>query len=94
MIQRRSRLRLSLKTCERLRVFRYVVGQKFQCHETMQAGVLGLVNNAHTTAAEFLDNAVMGDGLADERIEVWHVQHILSCAKWQVNERTRTVAAK
>jgi hypothetical protein len=31
----------------------------------MQAAVLSLVNHTHATTAQFLDNAVVRDGLAD-----------------------------
>jgi len=65
MIERRSGLRLALKTRQSLRVFDNVVGQKFQGDETMKGNVLSLVNHAHAAAAEFFDDAVMRDRLAD-----------------------------
>ena len=53
-----------------------------------------LVRPPDATAAEFFDDAVMRDGLADERVGSWHVRHILGRAGNQVNEATRSVAAK
>jgi hypothetical protein len=37
-----------------------------QGHETVQARVFGLVDDAHPAAAQLLDNAVMRDGLTDD----------------------------
>jgi len=51
---------------------------------TMQAGVLGLVHNPHSAAAEFLNDAVVRDGLADH----WRKSYVRQ--REQVNE-TREV---
>jgi hypothetical protein len=77
MIQGRGCLRFALKTGECLRVPRHVLRQEFQRDEAVQLYVLSFVHNTHTTTAELLYDAVMGDGLADERVGGWHVQHIL-----------------
>ena len=66
MIQGRGRLSFALKAFEGLRVSGHVVGQELQRDETAEFDILGLVDHAHTTAAEFFDDAVMGDGFADE----------------------------
>jgi hypothetical protein len=68
--------------------------QEFQCHEAMKAGVLGLVDDTHPAAAEFFNNAVMRDGLANKRIGAGHAQHILGRDMSQVNapRRRRFVA--
>src|SRR2546428_5036601 len=52
------------KTGEGLRVSSDLIRQELQGNEAMQPGVLGLVNNAHPTATEFFNDAVMRDGLA------------------------------
>jgi len=65
MIQRRSSLGLALKAAERLRVFAYIVGQELQSHEAAEFQILSLVHNAHAPAAQFLENAVMRDGVVD-----------------------------
>src|SRR5947207_4474576 len=49
----------------RLRITGHFWRQELQPNEAMQAGVLGLVHNAHAAAAEFLNDAVVRDGLAD-----------------------------
>src|SRR5262245_5480491 len=40
-------------------------GEKLDCDLSREVQVLREIDNAHTTFAQFLDNAVMGDGLAD-----------------------------
>ena len=65
MIERGSSLGFPLETRECLRVFRYVIRQKFERYETVKPGVLGFVDHAHTAAAEFLDDAVVRDRLAN-----------------------------
>jgi hypothetical protein len=42
-------------------------GEKLQRDEAPQLGVLSLVDHSHATAAEFLDNAVARNGLADHQ---------------------------
>ena len=81
VIERRSRLRLALKTAECLRVRAHFVRQELQGDKTVQPCVLSLVDDAHATAAKFFDDAVVRDGLAD------HCSRILRLANGQVNER-------
>src|SRR5215472_14008745 len=40
-------------------------GKKLERHKTLQPGVLGLIDHAHTAATEFLDNAVVRDRRVD-----------------------------
>jgi len=47
--------------------------------------ILGFVHNA-LSAAEFFDNEVVGDSLADQGRKVSHQTHILGCGPRQVNE--------
>src|ERR1700686_1250336 len=68
MIKRRSRLCLSLKTGESLRIPGDVVGQKFHCDKAEQSEVFGLVNDTHTAAAKLFEDAVMRNGLSNERV--------------------------
>ncbi len=65
MIERGGGLGFALKTGEGLGIAGHVFGQEFQGDKTMEAGVLGLVNHAHASATEFLDDAVVRDGLVD-----------------------------
>jgi hypothetical protein len=58
----------AFETRESLRVAGYFLGQELQCNEAMKPGVLGLVDDAHATAAEFLYDAIVRNGLADLRM--------------------------
>jgi hypothetical protein len=53
----------SLEALEGLRIFGDVVGEKFQGYEAAELGVFGFVDDAHATAAELFDDAVVRDGL-------------------------------
>jgi hypothetical protein len=59
MIQRGCGAGFAAKTFECLRVVGHVARQKFQRDESAEVGVLSLVDNAHSPAAKFLDDAVM-----------------------------------
>jgi hypothetical protein len=68
------------KAVQGLRVLGNVVGEEFQSDEAPKVGVLGFVNHTHSPAAQLLDDAVMGDGLA------YHWAEILGPGLRQVNE--------
>ena len=55
----------ALETGQRLGVSRNFRRQKLQGDKATERRVLSLVHNAHSTAAQFLDDAVVRDGLAD-----------------------------
>jgi hypothetical protein len=40
-------------------------GQEFQGDESVQAGILGFVDDTHPATAELLNHAIVRDGLAD-----------------------------
>ncbi len=63
--------------------------QEFQRDETAQVHALGLIYDTHSSSAELFENAVVGDGLADERVGVLHSAVILGRDLRQVNERRR-----
>jgi len=68
MVQRGRRLSLALEAGQSLRVPSYLWRQKLERHKTVKTGVLCFVNHTHATAAEFLNDAVVGDRLANHRI--------------------------
>jgi hypothetical protein len=84
MIQRGDCLGFALKAAEGLLVAGNFVGKKLQSDEAFQARVFGFVNNAHTSAAEIFDDAVMGDGEANQGRAVSHASAILDCGPVQV----------
>ena len=53
------------ETFQRLRVFGDVLRKELQRDEATEFRVLGLVDHTHPTTAEFLDDAVVRDGLAN-----------------------------
>jgi hypothetical protein len=59
VIQRRSGLGLALETFERRAIVGQLLRKKFQGNGTMEACVLGLINNAHSSTAELFDDAVV-----------------------------------
>ena len=66
MVQARGRLSFSLKTGQRVLIFGHIIRKELQGNETMEAGVLRLVDDTHAPAAKLIQNAVTGDRLADE----------------------------
>ena len=56
------RIGLALKTGKRLRIASHLFRQELERNETMQPGVLGLVNHTHG-AAELLHDAVVRNSL-------------------------------
>jgi len=45
-----------------------MVRKKLQCDKPVELGVSGFVNNAHATGAEFFQNLVLRNGLADHAL--------------------------
>ena len=43
----------------------YVLGQKLQCDKAAKLSVLRLIDDTHAATTEFLDDAVVRDGLSD-----------------------------
>jgi hypothetical protein len=65
MIQRRCSLCFPVEPFQRLRIQGNVIWEELERHEAVQASVLCLIHNAHATATEFLDDAIVRDGSAD-----------------------------
>ena len=59
MIERRCGARLAAEALHGLGIAGDVVRQELECNRTTKVGILGLENNAHTTAAELLEYAVV-----------------------------------
>src|SRR2546426_6131905 len=66
MVQGGRCLRLASETGECLRVSGYFFGQELEGDKTVEAAILGFVDHTHPPAAELLDDAVVGDGLAEQ----------------------------
>ena len=50
--------------------------------------------HTHPASAELLDDAVVRNGLADERLGLGHLARILGCELGQVNDTTQRHVAK
>jgi hypothetical protein len=48
-----------------LGVWREAIRKELQGNETVELGVLGLVDHTHATTAQLLNNSVVGDGLTN-----------------------------
>src|SRR5690348_14351328 len=86
MIQSRGGLRLALKSGQGLWVAEDLIGQELEGNKAMQAGVLGLVHHSHASAANLLDDLVVGDFLAN------HGSGMLWDDTGQVNEKPKLTA--
>ena len=76
------------------RVVGHVVGKEFQRHAAAQARVFRLVDHAHPTAAEFVDDRVVGNGAADHGVGFRHERSILRCRPYSGKSgRQRTTAS-
>jgi hypothetical protein len=73
-------LRFALKTSQCLRVASNFIGQELEGYKTMEPGVFRLVHNTHAATSEFLDDAIVRDGLAD------HWPEMVRLLTGQVNE--------
>ena len=69
MVQGGSSSRLTSEPFQSLQVLGYVLWQEFQRDEAPKLGVLSLVDHTHPASAEFLDDAVVRDGLPDHGLK-------------------------
>ena len=65
MIQGGCGAGFALKTLSRLRILGQLFGKELQGHAAAKTLIFRLVNHAHSAATELLDDAVMGDCLAE-----------------------------
>ena len=78
MVQSGGGPRFALEPAQRLPVARQVVRQELEGHEATESSVLRFVDHAHAAAAELLDDAVVGEGLADQGVSAfWRVVGVL-----------------
>src|SRR5580658_7478119 len=77
MVKSGGSLCLTLEAAQRLRVWRVTVGKELQGNEAVKLGVFSFIDDAHPTASEAFKDAVVGDGLAGERVRALHAQHML-----------------
>jgi len=86
MVQSRGGLCLPLETSQYLWIFGYLIGKKLQRYKAVKTSILGFVDNTHSAASEFFEDAVVGNALPNKRVGVRHSAVILCCDRRQVNE--------
>src|SRR5215467_4777413 len=86
MVQCRRCPRLAPEAFESLPVVGKMFRKELQRNKAAQVSVFGLVNYTHPATTELFEDAVMGDGLADERLGLRHLARILGCGGRHVNE--------
>jgi hypothetical protein len=69
MVQGRRGLRLALEAGQSLRIAGHFVRQELERDETVRASVFGFVHDTHAATAEFFEDAVVRNGLANHRPE-------------------------
>jgi hypothetical protein len=74
VIQRGRRPRFAAESLQRLRVVRNVKRQEFQCNEAAELQILGFVNDAHSAATEFLDDAIVRNCPTDWGVRLGHAR--------------------
>ena len=65
MVQLRSGARFAHEAVQGLAVLGHFFGDELQGNMARQARVFGLIHHAHATTAQFSENAIVGDCLAD-----------------------------
>ena len=85
MIQRGSGASFTAKAFQGLRIAGDVVGEKLQSDEAAEFRVFGFINDTHASAAEFFNNAVVRNGLAN---------HVWARTEQSCYERTRGSSTK
>ena len=65
MIQGRGGPGLAVEALERLGILRDVFGEEFEGNEATEGRVFGLIDNAHTAAANFFEDAIVRNSLPD-----------------------------
>ena len=71
MVQCRGSLSFAAEAGQCLRVLGYFIWQELKGNKASESGVLSLIDHAHTTAAQLLDDVVVRDGLVDHGIAQW-----------------------
>src|SRR5450755_1563843 len=65
MVERRRGVGFTLKAGERLRVLFDLFGQELESDKTMQPRIFGFVDDAHSAAAQLLDDVVVREDTPD-----------------------------
>src|ERR1700686_2037409 len=91
MIKGGSRTSFAAETFQCLGILRDIVGEKLKGDKSAQRDVFGLVNHAHTAAAEFLDDAVVRNSTPDHARPIIFLPSLVANLTWAkpASQRTR-----
>src|SRR5262249_44573656 len=78
MVERRGCSRFAAKSLEGLRVVGKLLRQELQRAKAAEISGFGLVHHTHPAPAELLQDAVMRNGLSDERLGLRHLASMLA----------------
>src|ERR1019366_1742628 len=67
MIESGGSFGFALEAAESLRILRDIIRQELEGDKSTEFDILGLIDDAHPAATEFLDDAVVRDDLAEHR---------------------------
>ena len=84
--------RFAAKPLVSLGIVRNVVRQEFQRNTAAEARVFGFVHDAHTSTAQFFQNAIVGNGAAKNRGSICHRRCIVR-QRLHAGNRSRVHAA-
>jgi hypothetical protein len=74
MVQRRGGAGFAAEAFENLRILgSEPVGKELESDKAAEVGVFRLVDDTHTATAKNFQNAIVRDGLPDERVGVRHI---------------------
>jgi hypothetical protein len=62
VIESGSGVGLPAETLQRLGILLHIIGEKFQGHDAVKAGVYGFVDNTHSASAKFFQDAIVRNG--------------------------------
>src|SRR5215469_6621802 len=60
---------LNIEHPRQMRIRGDVIGQELEGNEAIELNIFSLIDNTHPTASELLEDAVMGNGLADHGLK-------------------------
>ena len=88
MVQRGRGFGFALEAAEGLGVMGKIVGKKFESDVAAEFEVFGFVDDSHAPAADFAEDAVMGDCFPHGLGVGGHWEEIVGRLAWKVNRRT------
>ena len=83
VIESGSGVRFTAETLQSLGILLHVIGEKFQGHEAIKAGVQSLVDDTHSASTEFVQNAIVRDGPVNH----WRARRLIAAIQITRSDR-------